>query len=167
MGELVTIDLRKYPDAPLRRSTGRLLGTDEHGTWIGLAVGDAVDKADGTGQPRQTPVVYLVPPAGTWWKARHFTDGGWKVDIATPPVWDGDIVTLADLDLDVRRQHGRLWIEDEDEFAERRALGIYPDDVVRAALAATAKVEAALRADVEPFASIGTAWLASMASPGR
>ena len=43
------------------------------------------------------------------------------VDITTPPQWDGTTLRAVDLDLDVvRGTTGRVWVDDEDEFAEHR-----------------------------------------------
>ena len=58
------------------------------------------------------------------------------VDITTVPVWAGDTVTAVDLDLDVvRGWTGRVWVDDEDEFAAHRVRYGYPSDLVRLAAA--------------------------------
>ena len=57
------------------------------------------------------------------------------VDITTVPVWSGDTVTAVDLDLDVvRGWTGRVWVDDEDEFAAHRVRYAYPSDLVRLAV---------------------------------
>ena len=145
MGRVITVELLKYPGRPSRTATTELLGSDAYGTWLG-----------------RDRLVYLIPHQG-WWKARHFPDGGWKVDIATPPVWDGDTVTLEDLALDVRRLHGRVWVEDEDEFADEVAAGTYPLEVAAAARRTCDEVVG--RMHDEPFRSVGDRWLARV--PGR
>ena len=51
------------------------------------------------------------------------------VDITTPPVWDGTVLRAVDLDLDVVRGNtGRVWVDDEDEFADHRVRFGYPDE---------------------------------------
>jgi beta-phosphoglucomutase-like phosphatase (HAD superfamily) len=143
----VTVELRKYPGLPSRNASTRLLGTDEHGTWLVHA---------------EHRIVYLIPD-NAWWKARHFPDGGWKVDIATPATWTEDRVVLDDLALDVRKLHGRVWIEDEDEFADHVSAGRYPPDIAAAARAACDAIAASMHE--EPFVSTGDRWLAEV--PGR
>ena len=57
------------------------------------------------------------------------------VDMTTPPAWDGDVLRAVDLDLDVvRGRTGRVWVDDEDEFAAHRGPYGYPTAVVDLAL---------------------------------
>ncbi len=91
------VDARKWPDRPSRRATAVLLGVDRHGTWLG-------HEPDGTAN--DFAYLFLIP-AGGWWIGRHFPDGGWKLDVTTPPIWQNETVKVVDLDLDVRRLHGR------------------------------------------------------------
>ena len=47
--------------------------------------------------------------------------------MATPPYWDGDVLRSVDLDLDViQGLSGRVWVDDEDEFADHRVRWGYP-----------------------------------------
>ena len=64
------------------------------------------------------------------------------VDITTPAVWHGeDLVRAVDLDLDViRGTTGRIWVDDEDEFAAHRVALDYPDEVVEQAVASCQEV---------------------------
>ena len=69
--------------------------------------------------------VVLVPPAGPGRRARlpgHVPRAGGPVqvyvDMTTPAAWDGPVLRAVDLDLDVvRGATGRVWVDDEDEFA--------------------------------------------------
>ena len=78
-------------------------------------------------------------PHDAWWLATFYGTDPRRpfdvyVDIATPAVWHGDgLVRAVDLDLDViRGTTGRVWVDDEDEFADApRRLG-YPTEVVEA-----------------------------------
>ena len=75
--------------------------------------------------------VTLVPH-DAWWLGTFYGDDANRpfdtyVDVATPAVWHGeDLVRAVDLDLDViRGTTGRVWVDDEDEFAEHRvSLGL-------------------------------------------
>jgi protein associated with RNAse G/E len=69
-----------------------------------------------------------------------------------PPVWHEGLVRLVDLDLDVIRDwSGRVWVDDEDEFAEHRVLFGYPDDVVRLAMDSCDRVRAAMMTGAAPY----------------
>lgn len=142
------MDTRKWPDRPSRRATAVLLGVDRHGTWLG-------HEPDGTA--KDFAYLFLIPAAG-WWIGRHFPDGGWKLDVTTPPVWQNETVKVVDLDLDVRRLHGRTWIEDEDEFEARSHE--YPPDVVVAAQAATQELHRRLDSYDAAFGVEADDWLA-------
>ena len=72
--------------------------------------------------------------------------------MASPPAWDGGVVRSVDLDLDViQGVTGRVWVDDEDEFADHRVRFAYPPDVVAAALASANWVERAVRDGHAPF----------------
>jgi hypothetical protein len=113
------------------------LGEDEHGTWLGLPVGSRVARP-GASFLTTEPQVVLVPDAP--FVATFFAPGGDApcdvyVDISTRPSIDTGVVTAVDLDLDVLRGWtGRVWVDDEDEFADHRVRLGYPDDVVTLAL---------------------------------
>ncbi len=117
--------------------------------------------------------VGLVPPADApdterGWLATFHAPGGPRVtlyiDITTPPIWDGPVLRAVDLDLDVvRGLDGRVWIEDEDEFADHRVELGYPDEVASAAEKSCSRVHAAvLRADA-PYDGSHEPWLAAVA----
>jgi len=82
------------------------------------------------------------------------------VDITTPPIWDGDTVTMLDLDLDVA-QHidGRILVLDEDEFAEHQVSHGYPADLIALARSSCDEVLLALQSGAELYRSIGWDWL--------
>lgn len=144
MTRQVIVELLKYPGRPSRIATTEFLGEDEYGTWLGA------DR-----------LVYLIPYEG-WWKARHFPDGGWKIDITTPATWQEGRVVLEDLALDVRRHHWQTWVEDEDEFARAVDSGLYPREVAREARAACDDLLTRLHR--EPFRSVGDVWLGRVPS---
>ena len=85
----------------------------------------------------EVDAVTLVPTGG-WYAATFHAPGIWcdlYVDIATPGEWHGDVLRAVDLDLDVvRGWTGRIWVDDEDEFAEHRVRFGYPAEVVELAL---------------------------------
>jgi predicted RNA-binding protein associated with RNAse of E/G family len=130
------------------------LGEDEHGVWLGT--------------PRHTPMrrpgaefrtgehqVVLVPPDA--YVATFYAPGGTVpcdiyVDISTVPVVGDGSITTVDLDLDViRGWTGRVWVDDEDEFADHRVRFGYPSDVVDLAVISCEAVRRAVAASRAPF----------------
>ena len=144
MTRQVVVELLKYPGRPSRTATTTWLGEDDYGNWLAA-----------------NRTLYLIPHDG-WWKARHFPDGGWKIDITTPAVWHGDHVVLEDLALDVRKYHWQTWIEDEDQFAAAVASGVYPPEIARVARATANDLVGSLSR--EPFRHVGDTWLGRVPS---
>jgi uncharacterized protein len=150
-GTPVRCEMTKWGDRPHWVYDGTYLGADEHGDWIGFPEGSRFTRP-GAEYVAPYDQVGLVPPDQGWVAAFHSPGGKvWVyVDITTVPVWDGATVRAVDLDLDVvRGVTGRVWVDDEDEFAQRR--GGYPDDVVAHALRTCADVETMVRDRVAPF----------------
>jgi protein associated with RNAse G/E len=84
------------------------------------------------------------------------------VDITTPCTWSDDEsqVTAVDLDLDViKGPTGRVWVDDEDEFAEHQVSLGYPNDVVATALESCRAVLQAVTEGAEPFDGSARPWL--------
>lgn len=164
------IEVTKWGDRPHWVYGGRWLGSDEHGDWIGFAAGSRFTRP---GRDYVAPYdqVALVPGPGPaedrgFLAAFHAPAGPVQVyvDVTTPPRWDGDVVRAVDLDLDVvRGTAGRVWVEDEDEFARHRVALGYPDDLVAAALRSCAGLEAAVRAAAPPYDGSHRAWLSVLA----
>jgi uncharacterized protein len=158
--------MTKWVDRPHWEFDCRFLGSDDHGDWLGIPVGTTMSRP-GASYVAPTHQVGLVPPAGPdhtrgWLATFHDATGPLRVyvDITTPPVWDGAVVRAVDLDLDVIcGRTGRVWVDDEDEFADHRARFGYPDDVARAAMASCDRVHAALADGLAPYDGSAAAWL--------
>jgi protein associated with RNAse G/E len=82
-------------------------------------------------------------------------------DITTVPMWPTpDVVTMVDLDLDVRRRRtGVVQILDEDEFAVHQVRYGYPPEVINQAWAAAEWLATALTDRIEPFDKVYLRWL--------
>lgn len=166
VGEPVEILMTKWCDRPHWVYPGRYLGSDVHGDWIGMPRGTRMSRP-GADYVAAYDQVGLVPAPGPdairgWCAAFHGAGGpvDLYVDITTPPVWDGTTVRAVDLDLDVVcGASGRVWVDDEDEFAEHRVSLGYPDDVVELALRNCDHVQAAVTAHAAPFDGAAGAWL--------
>ena len=143
------------------------LGSDEHGDWLGDPVHN-----QWSGGPKSfvsvTDNVLLVPRdrgmTAMFYAEHPEQDFQLYVDITTVPVWDGDLVTAVDLDLDViRRFDGSWYVDDEDEFAEHQVRYGYPAEVVTAAEAECLRVSDEIRSGAEPFAdAIADPWRAAL-----
>jgi predicted RNA-binding protein associated with RNAse of E/G family len=152
----VRVVFSKWPDLPHWEYDARRLGTDRHGTWLGVPVGTRIARPGAAFHTGSTQVV-LVPDApfvATFYSAPG--EAGLPcevyVDISTQPVLTNGVVRAFDLDLDViRGWSGRTWVDDEDEFAEHRMTLQYPDDLVTTALASCAKVLQDVGARVPPY----------------
>jgi uncharacterized protein len=145
------------------------LGTDEHGDWVGVPAGTPMLRPGAAFTPPVDSVV-LVPSGARardrpWWLATFYAPGfrvEVYVDVTAPARWDGPVLRAVDLDLDVvRGETGRVWVDDEDEFALHRVELGYPEDVVRAASRSCDDVHAMVRDRVAPFDGLAPAsWLA-------
>jgi hypothetical protein len=159
--------LTKWGDRPHWEFDAVFLGSDAHGDWIGIVAGTTLVRPGAT-YVAPTDQVGLVPPpgpaAGRGWLVTFHAKGGpvrVYVDITTPPVWDGAVVRAVDLDLDVIRGNtGRVWVDDEDEFADHRVRYAYPDDVVRAAMDSCDRVHADVAGGRAPYDGSAAVWLA-------
>ncbi len=151
-----------------------LLGKDDTGTWFGQHEGSTSSRPGATEVTRADNVWNVV--TGRGWTVRFFhavEGGGWRVaaaDVGTLGLYS-DIgaaievdaaaheITGIDLDLDVIRLGDRLWLDDEDEFAEHRVSMDYPDDVAAAAERDAQDVLALVRAALPPFDGRAEEWL--------
>ncbi|GAB6983485.1 DUF402 domain-containing protein [Nocardioides pyridinolyticus] len=170
----VRVVMSKWGGRPHWEFDATYLGRDPHGDWLGISAGTEMDRP-GAHYVCPTNQVGLVPPPGPdaergWLATFHDVGGPVRiyVDITTPPVWDGDVVRAVDLDLDVVRGwgrfpgQGRVWVDDEDEFAEHRVAFGYPDDVAAAALASCERVLALVHDEAAPYDGSAMAWLARL-----
>ncbi|WP_155992075.1 DUF402 domain-containing protein [Nocardioides sp. URHA0032] len=166
-GTPVRIVMSKWGDRPHWELGTTYLGSDEHGDWLGIRPGTVMTRP-GMTYVAPTRQVGLIPAAGPdegrgWLATFHDVDGPLQVyvDVTTPPVWDGTVVRAVDLDLDVVRGNtGRVWVDDEDEFADHRIRFRYPDDLVAAAMASCDRVHAAVAAGAAPYHGVAASWIA-------
>lgn len=190
-GTPVRVEMSKWGDRPHWQFTGVHLGSDEHGTWLGTPAGTHYHRP-GYEFRSDVDSVTLVP-RDDWYAATFHAPGIWcnlYVDMTTPARWDGDVLMMVDLDLDVIRLSdplpagtlaqaseagrvpGEVFVDDEDEFAEHRVAYGYPPEVVRAAQDSCDRVLADARAGRAPYDGSHRRWLeelsrlASAAAPG-
>ncbi|MBZ5737608.1 DUF402 domain-containing protein [Nocardioides mangrovi] len=172
-GDAVRLEMTKWGDRPHWELDAIFLGSDDHGDWIGAPAG-TLNARPGARFVSEVDAVTLVPRAEhlAWCLPTFQAPGIWctvYVDVATPAAWDGRVLRSVDLDLDVihgagHGGRGRIWVDDEDEFADHRVRFGYPDDVVAAAVASAERVLAEVTAGLAPFDGTADAWLARLAA---
>jgi predicted RNA-binding protein associated with RNAse of E/G family len=138
-----------------------LLGTDAYGRWLGAPAGTWLQR--GVEPPVRWPCDFavLVPATGDW-VACFNASGKYQlyIDVTGPVTIDGNTVRADDLDLDVvRLPTGEVRLLDEEEFAAHQLILGYPAAVIVQARATADWLMRAVEADVEPFATVGAAWL--------
>jgi hypothetical protein len=158
-GDTVRVEMRKWVDRPHWEFDAVALGEDEHGTWLGFPRGTRMTRP-GAEYVSPTDQLGLVPPV-SWsdvdrgWLTTFHGEGGplsVYVDVTGPASWSGATVTAVDLDLDVVRElDGRVWVDDEDEFAEHQVSLGYPPDVIAAARASCDRLVALVGAGHPPY----------------
>lgn len=142
------------------------LGEDVHGIWLGARAGTFVQRGDEPPIAMERDFVQLIP-RDRWWTA-IFNGPGHHIpiyiDITTVPQWvRPDLVEMVDLDLDVvRRQDGRVYVDDEDEFEEHRLSLGYDERTVDTARGTAARLVLAVEAAQPPFDGTAAAWLAEL-----
>jgi uncharacterized protein len=157
LGSEVRVKRRKWPDAPHYEMTGRVLGEDDYGIWVGARAGSKVVLPNRTEIPGERNAVWCVPRDE--WFLVHFWHGHPEVDtyvdICTPAVWSELEVKMVDLDFDVvvwsEARGGHVELVDEDEFEEHSVAFDYPEDLVVNARRAAADVFARVQAREAPF----------------
>jgi hypothetical protein len=171
-GDPVRIEMTKWGDLPHWHIPAQWLGRDHHGDWLGIPPGTEMVRP-GARVVSTNHQVGLVPHADLpederSWVATFHGPGGnlgaaTYVDITTPPVWDGATVRAVDLDLDVLEgESGRIWIDDEDEFAQHKVSLGYPGSVVVGAMRSCDRVQAAMAAGHPPYDGSHEAWLTAL-----
>lgn len=157
----VQIDFRKWDGGRHWQFAMQRLGQDEHGLWLWSPAGTDMQRGDEPVRQSSAVNVKLVPEDKWWtaiWAYRHHVD--LYVDIVTPPSWNGSIVTMVDIDLDVVRwPDGRVQVLDEDEFLEHQIRMDYPPRLIDTARATAARIAVAVESRHEPFGDVGVSWL--------
>ena len=160
----VRVECRKWPDSPHWEFDAVRLGADGLGTWLGITRGTLLASPVRAFHAAADHVTLV--PHDAWWLATFYGHDPERpfdvyVDVTTPAVWHGEQrVRAVDLDLDViRGTTGRVWVDDEDEFADHRVSLGYPDDVVAAAVASAQDLSAAVQHRTTPFGGEHLPWL--------
>jgi hypothetical protein len=167
-GTPVEVAMTKWRDLPHWEFPGFFLGSDEHGDWLGIPAGTAMSRpgADYVAPVDQVGLVPSYAAAERGYLATFHAQGGQVevyVDITTPPRWDGFTLRAVDLDLDVvRGTTGRVWVDDEDEFAEHRVSLGYPTTLVVHATRSCDHVHGRMLRRLAPYDGSAAPWLAKV-----
>ena len=153
--DTVRVRFEKWGRRPHWEYDAVRLGSDDHGTWLGLPTGTPIARPGARFVTEQRQVVLVPRGAGfvaTFYEQVADPPCAVYVDISTPPVDSGATVSAVDLDFDViRGWTGRVWVDDEDEFAAHQDLYGYPDHIVDLALRSCADVRSAVEAHLAPY----------------
>lgn len=158
----------KWGDQPHWESDCLRLGEDALGVWLGMAPGTVMTRPGASFSTNRMQVM-LIPPGRPFVATFHELGSSAPcavyVDITTAPVWDGDTVRAIDLDLDVvKGWTGRVWVDDEDEFADHRVRFGYPPAIVRLAVESCEQVQKAVAAGRAPYdGGSASRWLDELA----
>ena len=132
---------------------------DAYGVWLFAPKGTITQRGDEEPIPMPHSFVKLVPH-DAWHAAMWNSAGRYEVyvDVCTPATWDGEVVRMVDLDLDVvrYRSDGSVAVLDEDEFLEHRVAFGYPEHVVDRARSVAARLAIDLEQRHEPFGEVGS-----------
>ena len=145
------------------------LGSDRWGDWVGQPAGWRSWRPGRSMVPDQ-PNVTLMPPSGDYAftanAAPHRT--AVYIDLAWDVRWDAGEPTGIDMDLDViRRRDAETFIDDRDEWDERRVAYGYPLDVVEKLETLAIDLEQRVQDGVAPFDPETAAhWLARLEALG-
>ena len=159
--DVVRIDFRKWDGSRHWQFAMNRLGEDEHGLWLWSPAGSDMQRGDEPIRKSGSVNLKLIPD-GKWWTAIWSWQGkvDLYVDIITPPSWNGETVTMVDIDLDVVRwPNGRVELVDEDEFEQHRTKFDYPPRLVDTARSTAAKMAIALEMRHEPFGAVSAKWM--------
>ncbi len=166
VGDAVRVRMSKWGGRPHWEFDALHLGADEHGTWLGFPRGTRMTRP-GAEYVAPTDQVGLVPDetlpdSERGWLATFHGPGGplsVYVDVTAPPTWSGPTIHAIDLDLDVVRElDGRVWVDDEDEFAAHQVLYSYPPEVVEAARASADRLVGLIEGDRPPYDGVALRW---------
>ena len=152
----------KWPQRPMAVAVATLLGEDAFGRWLGIARGDPWWAADRSrGGVFERSFVKLVPSDTFWTACFHVVDPVVDVDIVLPVRWIDGVLEEVDLELDILRSAaGHVSVRDQDAFEQVRAQWDMPNEIAAQAETTCARLRALVERGVEPFDTVGQAWLA-------
>ncbi|MBW3085977.1 hypothetical protein KEM60_02188 [Austwickia sp. TVS 96-490-7B] len=168
VGSVVKMCFRKFDASPHWEYELVTLGADDLGIWLAGWPDDICRRPGRTVVPGAHWVV-LVPFVGNYVATFNAPGPQFSADVyvdltdtpqwrcLAPHQWRLDCL---DMDLDVVRDHGRCWIDDEDEFAEHRVRYGYPPEMVDSVRRTADQLWVQVRDRVEPFDQVGATWLA-------
>ncbi|MGW6173319.1 DUF402 domain-containing protein [Arthrobacter sp. NPDC055138] len=167
-GDMVVFRNWKYDGGAHWLVPGTYLGADSFGDWIFQPAGSLVARP-GVAFYAASDAVQFLPREGNF-VATFYDDAypgdfriyidlatGIRVDPLLPAGWE---VQVTDMDLDViRTAAGRVYIDDEDEFAEHRVTMDYPAALAEQIQASCRALYGQVLAQAAPFDGTALTWL--------
>ena len=158
---------RKWDGSPHWVHECVYLGSDRWGDWFGQLPGWDSSRPGRVFRPEH-PNITLLPPSGDYTYTHNAAPHHTRIyiDIAWDVRWQNGEPTGVDMDLDVVERTDRgVYIDDEDEWDEHRALYGYPLDVVARLETLATDLEQRVLAHEAPFdAATADEWLLRLAA---
>jgi protein associated with RNAse G/E len=142
----------------------KVLGTDEHGTWLGARRGTPVSQPDGRVKVQPHDAVWLAIEDAWYFPAFWFTtDTELTIDVCTPPTFNDETWSFVDMELDLfRSTDGRAGVVDQEEWSRLIASGLVSEDEVRSVTEAAKTLLALVEGRTESFGHAALSWLHSL-----
>ncbi len=138
-----------------------VLGTDQHGTWLGAQRGNPVQQRDGRVEPQPHDVVWLVAEDAWHLPAFVFTpETDLTIDVCTPPAFADGAWSFVDMELDLfRRPDGHAGIVDQGDWDTLVGSGLVSDVEIRNVEETARSLLTLVERRVEPYDRAALWWL--------
>lgn len=161
--DAVRVETSKWGGRPHYQYVMRRLGEDDFGVWLWGDAGNPIRRGDDSFDTREATLT-LFPHSGmwsaSWWQGNPEVE--LYVNIGTEPVWNGDVVSMIDLDLDVIRfTDGRAEVLDWDDFMTHQVAFEYPEEIIERTVVAAEEARTMVASYSEPFGDAWRRWLPS------
>ena len=141
--------------------SAHVLGSDQHGTWLGSRRDSPVQRPDGPVEPQQHDAVWLAVDDAWYLPAFWFTaETDLTIDLCTPPTFKDQTWSFVDMELDLfRRPDGQAGVVDQDDWDLLVGSGLISPDAVRTVEQTARSLLILVEHRVEPFGHAALAWL--------
>lgn len=159
---LIEVRVFKWPHRAKAVALAWRLGEDAFGQWLGVIQGTLWWAADySRSGVFESSFVKLVPSRTFWTACFHPVDPVVDVDIVLPVRWIADVLEEVDLELDILRSaDGSVQVRDREAFTRVQEVWAMSANVAKQAEETCEQVRALVERGVEPFGTVGHAWLA-------
>ncbi|WP_020390011.1 DUF402 domain-containing protein [Kribbella catacumbae] len=157
----VRVVYRKYDEKLHWHQWMEYLGEDQYGVWLGARANSVSQRGDEPEVTQEQAHVQLFSRDRGFTALFNDEPRSTEIycDVTSAVEFGEDVFTMIDLDLDViRKRDGRIYVDDEDEFAEHQVKYGYPADVIEQAQATADWLVTAVASE-EPFLTVFKTYL--------